>query len=305
MAIPAEPELARRGAISPGIRAMAVGAFWFSVMGLLVKIAGRRLGSMEIVLFRGVFTLALSWWALERLGVSPWGNQRRLLIVRGTLGSISLTCFFYSILHLPLGEATLIQNMNPVFATVLAAVILKEHLRAPEVICLVTSLLGVVFIAQPTAIFGADATPSSLTDVGIALMGAVASGTAYTLVRKMRTTEHPLVVVFYLPLLSVPISLPFALAEWRWPNAFEWLLLIGVGITTQLAQVNMTRGLQLERTARATTIGYLQVAFAVAWGAMLLGEIPDVWTLAGATTIIGSTLVLSWWNSNAGDAETA
>jgi drug/metabolite transporter (DMT)-like permease len=283
---------------------MAVGAFWFSVMGLLVKIAGRRLGSMEIVLFRGVITLALSWWALDRLGISPWGTQRRLLIVRGTLGSIALTCFFYSILHLPLGEATLIQNMNPVFATVLAAVILKEHLRAPEVICLVTSLVGVVFIAQPTALFGAVATPTSLTDVGIALMGALASGTAYTLVRKMRTTEHPLVVVFYLPLLSVPISLPFALADWRWPNATEWLLLVGVGITTQLAQVSMTRGLQLERTARATTVGYLQVAFAVTWGAIVLGEIPDFWTLAGATTIIGSTLVLSWWNSNAVNAET-
>jgi drug/metabolite transporter (DMT)-like permease len=283
---------------------MAVGAFWFSVMGLLVKIAGRRLGSMEIVLFRGVITLALSWWALDRLGISPWGTQRRLLIVRGTLGSIALTCFFYSILHLPLGEATLIQNMNPVFATVLAALILKEHLRGPEVICLVTSLVGVVFIAQPPALFGAVATPTSLTDVGIALMGALASGTAYTLVRKMRTTEHPLVIVFYLPLLSVPISLPFALADWRWPNAIEWLLLVGVGITTQLAQVSMTRGLQLERTARATTVGYLQVAFAVTWGAIVLGEIPDFWTLAGATTIIGSTLVLSWWNSNAIDAET-
>ena len=283
---------------------MAVGAFWFSVMGLLVKIAGRRLGSMEIVLFRGVITLALSWWALDRLGISPWGTQRRLLIVRGTLGSIALTCFFYSILHLPLGEATLIQNMNPVFATLLAALILKEHLRAPEVICLVTSLVGVVFIAQPPALFGAVVSATSLTDVGIALMGALASGTAYTLVRKMRTTEHPLVIVFYLPLLSVPISLPFALADWRWPNATEWLLLVGVGITTQLAQVSMTRGLQLERTARATTVGYLQVAFAVTWGAIVLGEIPDFWTLAGATTIIGSTLVLSWWNSDAINAET-
>jgi drug/metabolite transporter (DMT)-like permease len=277
---------------------MAIGAFWFSIMGLLVKIAGRRLGSMEIVLFRGVITLGLSWWSLKRLGVVPWGTQRRLLTVRGTLGSISLICFFYSIVHLPLGEATLIQNMNPVFATMLAAVILNEHLRAAEVICLAASLVGVLFIAQPTILFGEHVTPVGPLDISIALMGALASGTAYTLVRKMRSTEHPLVIVFYLPLLSVPISLPFAVVGWQWPNATEWLLLIGVGVTTQLAQVNMTRGLQLERTARATTVGYLQVAFAVLWGAALLGEIPDVWTLAGATTIIGSTLVLSWWNSS-------
>jgi drug/metabolite transporter (DMT)-like permease len=109
----------------------------------------------------------------------------------------------------------------------------------------------------------------------------------------MRGSEHPIVIVGYLPLLSVPMSLPLALANWTWPNAGEWLVLLGVGVTTQLAQIAMTRGLQLERTARATTAGYLQVAFAVLWGAIFLGEIPDTWTLAGAVTIIGSTLILS------------
>jgi drug/metabolite transporter (DMT)-like permease len=295
-----QPEAARPAVISPGIRAMAIGAFWFSIMGLLVKLAGRRLGSMEIVLSRGVLTLGLSWWSLRRLGVSPWGTQRRLLVVRGTLGSTALLCYFYSLVHLPLGEATLIQNMNPVFATVLAAIILDEALRAPEILCLVASLVGVVFVAHPSWLFGAPTmVAESPWPVVIALLGALCSGAAYTLVRKMRSTEHPLVIVFYLPLLSVPISLPLALAEWQWPTAWEWVLLVGVGITTQLAQVSMTRGLQLERTARATTTGYLQVAFAVMWGALLLGEIPDVWTLAGAVTIIGSTLVLSWWHASA------
>jgi len=80
--------------------------------------------------------------------------------------------------------------------------------------------------------------------------------------------------------------------------------LIGVGVTTQLAQVSMTRGLQMERTARATTVGYLQVAFAVIWGALVLGEIPDAWTLAGAVTIIGSILALTWWRADRVGAET-
>jgi drug/metabolite transporter (DMT)-like permease len=297
MALASRPETENVGWISPGIRAMAIGAFWFSIMALLVRLAGRRLGSMEIVLMRGLMTLALSWWALKQAGISPWGVQRKLRVFRGALGSMALLCYFYSLLHLPLGEAALIQNMNPVFATLLAAYLLHEHLRAPEVICLVASLFGVLLIAHPALLFGSAVAPAPPIAIMIALGGALCSGSAYTLVRKMRTTEHPFVIVFYLPLLSVPISLPFAFAGWIWPNVNEWLLLIGIGITTQLAQVNMTRGLQLERTARATTTGYLQVAFAVMWGAMVLGEIPDMWTLLGATTIIGSTLVLSWWNS--------
>jgi drug/metabolite transporter (DMT)-like permease len=284
--------------ISPGIRAMAIGAFWFSIMALLVRIAGRRLGSMEIVLVRGVITLGLSWWALRRAGIRPLGTNRRLLLFRGALGSTALLFYFYSLVHLPLGEATVIQNMNPVFATLLAVLVLNEAIHAPEIVCLVASLIGVLLIAHPAPLFGTDQTSATNTfAVGAALVGAVCSGTAYTLVRKMRATEHPLVIVFYLPLLSVPMSLPFALAEWRWPDAVEWALLLGIGLTTQLAQVSMTRGLQLERTARATTTGYLQIAFAVVWGAVILGEIPDAWTLAGAVIIIGSTLLLSWWHS--------
>jgi drug/metabolite transporter (DMT)-like permease len=286
--------------ISPGIRAMAIGAFWFSIMGLLVRIAGRRLGSMEIVLVRGVITLGLSWWALRRAEIRPLGTNRRLLLFRGALGSTALLFYFYSLVHLPLGEATVIQNMNPVFATLLAVLVLNESIRAPEIVCLVASLIGVLLIAHPAPLFGTDPTSATNTfAVGAALVGAFCSGTAYTLVRKMRATEHPLVIVFYLPLLSVPMSLPFALAAWRWPDAVEWALLLGIGLTTQLAQVSMTRGLQLERTARATTTGYLQIAFAVVWGAVILGEIPDAWTLAGAVIIIGSTLLLSWWHAPA------
>jgi drug/metabolite transporter (DMT)-like permease len=272
---------------------MAIGAFWFSVMGLLVKVAGRRLGSMEIVLARSVVTLGLSWWSLWRAGVSPLGRNRPLLFVRGLLGSTALLFYFYSIVHLPLGEATLIQYTNPVFATLLAAMILDEKLRAPEILCLVASLVGVLFVAHPAPLFGTGAPHAATFAIVAAVIGAACSGAAYTLVRKMRGSEHPIVIVGYLPLLSVPMSLPLALANWTWPNAGEWLALLGVGVTTQLAQIAMTRGLQLERTARATTAGYLQVAFAVLWGAIFLGEIPDTWTLAGAVTIIGSTLILS------------
>jgi drug/metabolite transporter (DMT)-like permease len=304
VSLASQPELERAPLVSPGIRAMAIGAFWFSVMGLFVKVAGRRLGSMEIVFARSVITLGLSWWSLWRLDISPFGTNRPLLFVRGLLGATALLFYFYSIVHLPLGEATLIQYTNPVFATVLAAVILRESLRAREIACLVASLLGVLFVAHPPPALAADSPPVNPLYIGAALVGAACSGSAYTLVRKMRGTEHPLVIVGYLPLLSVPMSLPFAIAQWTWPNAWEWLLLIGVGVTTQLAQVSMTRGLQLERTARATTTGYLQVAFAVLWGAIFLGEIPDVWTLVGAVSIIGSTLVLTWSKAVDGDSST-
>jgi drug/metabolite transporter (DMT)-like permease len=130
--------------------------------------------------------------------------------------------------------------------------------------------------------------------IAIAVCGALFSAIAYVTVRMLRGVDHHLVVVFYFPLITVPLSLPFALAMWVPPTPVEWLLLLGVAVSTQFAQVHMTHGLQLEPTGRATAIGYIQIVFAAAWGVLLLGEHPDWWTALGAAVIIGGTLLVGW-----------
>jgi len=274
---------------------MAIGAWWFALMGLFVKLSGRRLPSSQVVLVRAVLTLALSYWAVRRAGVpSIWGEQRRLLLVRGLLGAIGINGFYWSLVHLPLGEATLIQYTNPVFATILAALWVGERVRVREVMCLGLALVGVVFITRPGFLFGSAASAYAPADVAIALVGALGSGAAYASVRKLGPSEHASVVVFYLPLVTLPLAIPGALSAWRHPTALEWLLLAGVGICTQVAQVYMTKGLQAESAVRATTTGYLQIVFAGAWGALLLGERPSPWTLVGAALIVSSALAVAF-----------
>jgi drug/metabolite transporter (DMT)-like permease len=276
-----------------GLRLMALGAFWFSVMSVLVKLAGRRIPSQELVLVRAVITLALSWAALHRARLPLRGAHPRLLVLRGVLGCAGLTCFYYSLVHLPLGEATLIQYTNPVFAAVLAAVVLREHVGAREVACLAASLAGVVLVVRPFGLLGGGGAELPLGSAAIALVGALCSAGAYVTVRRMGAAEDSRRVVLYLPLVTVPVTLPFALPGWVWPTPAEWLLLAGVGVSTQIAQVFMTRGLQLESAARATAVGYLQIVFAAAWGFLAFGEIPGPWAAAGGAVIVASTLALA------------
>lgn len=279
---------------------MAIGAWWFAVMGLFVKLAGRRLPSSQVVLVRAALTLAMSWWAVRQAGLpSIWGTHRRLLLVRGTLGAIGINCFYWSLVHLPLGEATLIQYTNPIFATILAALWVGERVRPGELACLAMAMVGVILITRPGFLFGSAASVYDTRDIAIALFGAVCSGAAYAAVRKMGSREHPAVVVFYLPLVTFPIAIPFATSNWLVPTPGEWAILLGVGVATQLAQVYMTRGLQAETAVRATTTGYLQIVFAGLWGALLLHERPSAWTLVGAAVIVGSALVLAFGKAHA------
>ena len=278
---------------SAGIRYMAYSAFWFAVMSLFVKLAGRRLDSMEILFVRAVITLALSWIMVRAAGLSPSGDRKSLLALRGLLGFGALACFYFSIVHLPLADATIIQYTNPVLAALLGAWLLREPIGARQAVCVLASLAGVALVTRPAWLFGSRAGDIDPVYAAIALGGAAFSALAYVTVRKLRRTDHPLVVVFYFPLVSVPLSLPFALRVWRWPTVTEWLILLGVGVSTQIAQVYMTRGLQLEPAGRATAVGYLQVVFAAALAILFLGERLDAWTLAGGTVILGSTLLLT------------
>jgi drug/metabolite transporter (DMT)-like permease len=152
-------------------------------------------------------------------------------------------------------------------------------------------LTGVLLITRPAFLFGGAASGIDPWHALIALGGAMFSGSAYATIRQM-PKERPEVVVLYLPLMSVPMSLPFIATNWHMPTRAEWLLLIGIGVATQLAQTSMTRGLQVEKTARATMVGYVQIIFAGAWGALLFGESITAWTIVGALIVLAGMLSL-------------
>lgn len=295
--------LARLG-LTPGLRLMVISALCFSVMSVLVKLAGRTLDSPVIVLARAAVALILSWAGLRRLGISPWSAPRRdLLILRGVLGFLGLSCFFYALTHLPLGDATVIMYINPMFVALLAAVVLRERVGAVEIGAVLVSLAGVVLVARPTLLFGArGGAPLDMVAVGVAFLAACFSAGAYTTVRALGGKVDPLVVVFYFPLIATPAALPYAWPSLRWPTLYEWALLIGVGVFTQLAQIAMTRGLALERASRATSITYLQIVFAYCWGIVIFGEVPSWWSALGAALIMGSALAVVRSRSSASES---
>ncbi len=269
---------------------MVVGSLFFSVMSVLAKLAGERLPTMELVLARVVITLILSWWALKALGISPWGNNRRLLVWRGLAGFAGLSCYFYAITHLPLADATVIQFCNPMIAALIAVFALREPLRGADLVGIALSMIGVVLVAQPTFLF-ARGTPLDPVAVIIGVCGAIFSAIAYVIIRRLGATEHHLVVVFYFPLITGPASLPIlGLEGLVLPVGWEWALLLGIGITAQLGQIAITKGYKLETTSRASAVTYVQILLAYTWGVLLFGEYPNTLSLVGATVVVAGVL---------------
>ena len=265
---------------------MLVGTLFFSVMSVLAKLAGERLPTMELVLARVVVTLVMSCWAIRSLGIYPWGQNKKLLLVRGFAGFMGLSCYFYAINHLPLADATVIQFCNPMLAALIAVFALKERLRGLDLLATLFSMTGVVLVAQPTFLFARGA-PLDPVAVTIGVVGAIFSAIAYVVIRRLGSTEHHMVVVFYFPLVTGPASIPLLAYEGVvLPEGIEWLLLLGIGVAAQLGQIEITKGFKLETAGRASSVTYIQIVLAYTWGILLFGEYPNAISILGAVLVV-------------------
>jgi drug/metabolite transporter (DMT)-like permease len=246
---------------------------------------------MEIVFARSVLMAAMIYALLRRAGLAPLGHNRTLLFARGVIGVAALSLFYFAIPRIPLGDATALFYMAPIWTALSAAFVLRERTAGLVLVGMAVSLVGVVLISEPSFLFGSlDALD------GVAVLAVVAasmlSGLVYTIVRKLRATDAPDVIIFYLSWIGVVGALPFA-GNWVMPTGWAWLWLLGAGVSTLVGQLCLTRGLHLEKAGRAISVGYLQVVFAFVWGALVFGTVPDLQSLAGAVLIVGSVLLIA------------
>ena len=286
------PEAGGPGPGARGVLWMLGSALGFSVMSLLVKVASASFPTMELVFARSAFMAALTFTALRLDGASPLGVDRRTLLARGAVGATALSLFYFGIGRLPLGDAVTVQYTAPVWTALTAALILGERVRPVVAASAVLSMAGVVLVARPSVLFGAGA---ALDPAGVAAVAAAAvlSGLAYTFVRKLRQTDRPMAIIFYLSWVGMVGALPFALlGGWAWPTGWQWLLLLGIGLATHAGQVGLTKGMQTLEAGTASAIGYVQVVLAFVWGAVFLGDAVDGLSLAGAAVVVSSVLLV-------------
>jgi drug/metabolite transporter (DMT)-like permease len=123
------------------------------------------------------------------------------------------------------------------------------------------------------------------------LGGALGSGIAYTLVRKLVATEHPSVIVLYFPLVCIPGTLLLGGTDFIRPDATGWLVLVGVGCFTQLGQLTLTKAMQVDSASRVTSLSYIQIVFAALLGWVFFAEVPAPATLLGGVLILLGAVV--------------
>ncbi len=250
---------------------ISLSALFFCLMTVFVKIAGQQLETIQIVFIRGIITLLFTSVIIKRKKVYLWGTNHKILILRGIIGTVALFFVYESIQRFSLSEATVIQYLYPICTALLASLIISEDVGNQLYFAIILGFLGVYIILD----FPFINPESSLntTNLIIAITGAFLTGFAYVIVRMASNMkESPYVIMFYFPLFTVPMSFPFAYDSWIYPSIDIWIVLLLVGICTQLGQTFLTFGYKLLPASKAAPTSYIQVPFSIMAGSVIFYE---------------------------------
>ena len=273
-----------------GIRFLIGSGLAFSLMSVCVKAIGGRIPISELVFARATISIIITRFFLYKNKINPWGYQKRLLIIRGLLGTVALFCIFKALTILPIATATVIQYIYPTFTVISAYIILKEFISRRIVYSIIIGWIGILLVSQPE--FTTDSNfQETILAIIIAIFGALMTSLAYICVRKLSSREHPLVIIYYFPLVSIPLSIPFVINDFVLPTGTDWFWIIGIGIFTQIGQLFITEGLTLLPAGQATSLNYSQVIFASIWGVLIFQEAITSSVYVGGICVLISTII--------------
>ena len=273
-----------------GIRFLIGSGLAFSLMSVCVKAIGGRIPISELVFARATISIIITRFFLYKNKINPWGYQKRLLIIRGLLGTVALFCIFKALTILPIATATVIQYIYPTFTVISAYIILKEFISRRIVYSIIIGWIGILLVSQPEFTTNSNVQETILAII-IAIFGALMTSLAYICVRKLSSREHPLVIIYYFPLVSIPLSIPFVINDFVLPTGTDWFWIIGIGIFTQIGQLFITEGLTLLPAGQATSLNYSQVIFASIWGVLIFQEAITSSVYVGGICVLISTII--------------
>ena len=269
---------------------LLLASLFFSLMTVCVKKIDNRIPIFELVFFRSIFSLLVTYIILKKKKINPWGTNKYLLTLRGILGTFALLCIFYAIRNMPLSIATVIQYTYPIFISIFSVIIINEKLNKNIIFALFIGWLGILIILNPYEFSLLDMNLKT-SSILIAFIGAISTSLAYITVKKLSEKENIFVIIKYFPLVSVIVLFPIVLFNWITPEASDLIWILGIGCFTQLGQTFLTIGLKNLPTTQAATINYSQVFFGSLWGIYLFNEKITVNFVFGSFLVLLGTII--------------
>lgn len=265
-------------------------ALTLATMFALVKLAsehGIALSHMLLIRQAASIPILCLWLALtsgfavmrtQRLG----GHFKRSLY-----GVTGMVLNFLAPILLPLAVSTTFSFTAPIFAVILSALVLREHVGRWRWAAVLLGFAGVLVVASPAG--GAEIPMTgALVAIGAAFMVALVS----IQIRDLAQTENSVVIVLYFSIFTVPFLFVWSLFDGWTSDPADLALLIGIGVAGTLAQVLLTLALRFGQVASVIVMDYVSLIAASFYGWYLFDNLPPASLWLGAPLIIAAGIII-------------
>lgn len=272
---------------SRGIALKLGATFAFSLQYVALKLAG-NVPVGEVVFFRAFFALVpLLVFSFFTVGPRELIRTTRpgLHLMRSAIGSSSMFLGFAALKLLPLADITAFGFVQPIFAVILAALLLKEKVGPYRGFAVVVAFAGVVLMIEPHGGFLGIFAGGLSAGAGLALTGALCSAFVVIFIRQMSATEKSETIVFYFMAFCAVLG-AITMIWWRVPLTFWatlWLIL--GGISGGFGQITMTFSYRYAEPSLLAPFDYTSMIWAVGFGYLVFAEIPAMLVVIGATIV--------------------
>ncbi|QGX96969.1 DMT family transporter [Roseovarius faecimaris] len=311
--IPTSADDAQQNRPLAGILFLVLACTVFPVQDVIIKSLSDTFAVHQIVFLRGVFALPLvAVIAHFDGGLRPFRIGPFFLQMARVTSAFSSYLFYYMALAtLGMAETASITFSTPIFVTVFAMFFLGEKIGAFRWFAVILGLTGVVVIVQPGAgVFD----PAAV----LALLAAVTYAMSLILTRKIgnrakggsMTLFTLFVFVIYGGLLGLLFSnvegssphpsFAFLYRAWIWPELWHWFLFAGLGCIAAIGFFSLAQAYRLAEASVVTPFEYTYLPWAILWGFLIFGTLPDMNTWIGLVMIVGAGLLIVFREASKG-----
>ena len=274
-------------------------AFCFAVMNLFVRLSG-DLPAYEKSFFRNFVAVFFALGVMLRKKQSfSWSKgSLKYLLLRASLGTVGILCNFYALGQIPLSDASILNKMSPFFVIIFSLIILKEKLTLFQGSAVLIAFIGCLFVIKPTF------QSFDIIPYAIALSGGMCAGFAYTMVRILgKRGVNGSVIVLFFSGFSCLAMIPLMLISFRPMEWQQLLILLGAGLAAAGGQFSITAAYTHAPAREISVYDYSQIIFATALGFVFLGEVPDIYSVAGYVIICSMAVLMFFYNKRRYDSE--
>jgi drug/metabolite transporter (DMT)-like permease len=239
----------------------------------------------QMMWIRSALFFLFAWFVVRKQGLRGALRSTRpgLQIIRSLVAIMEGAMFVLAFRYLPLADTHAVAATSPLIVIALGVLFLGERAGPARWLAVAAGFIGVLLIVRPG--FRTLDWPLVLP-----LAGAVMWAGYQILTRLVSLSDSPGTSLLWAAVVALTATTFVGPLYWQWPSALAWALMIVISLIGAIAHYALIKALDYAEAGAVQPYAYTLLVWVTILGFVIFGDVPDVWTILGAATVVMSGL---------------